>query len=119
MLRAAALAVAGVCLAGSAAASVEVKVKTTSYSISGKNGKALLRAMNRKGPRYGFTTRLLGPDRLQGKMEVRLAEKIGYVPYCRWLGGRDDHVYLSRSLSSYVLRSSSSLESLHGRGASA
>jgi len=61
MLRAAALAVAGVCLAGSAAASVEVKVKTTSYSISGKNGKALLRAMNRKGPRYGFTTRFWAP----------------------------------------------------------
>ena len=59
MLRAAALAVAVVCLAGSAAASVEVKVKTTSYLISGKNGKALLRAMDRKGPRQGFTTRFM------------------------------------------------------------
>ena len=56
---AAALAVAGVCLAGSAAASVEVKVKTTSYRISGENGKALLRAMDRKGPRLGFTTRFM------------------------------------------------------------
>ena len=49
----------GVCLAGSAEASVEVKVKTTSYRISGENGEALLRAMDRKGPRLGFTTRFM------------------------------------------------------------
>ena len=59
MVRAAAIAMAGVCLAGSAAASVEVKVKTTSYRISGNNGSALLRAMNRVGPRLGFTTRFM------------------------------------------------------------
>ena len=60
MLRAAVLAVAaGVCLAGSAEASVEVKVKTTSYRISGENGEALLRAMDRKGPKQGLTTRFL------------------------------------------------------------
>jgi predicted secreted Zn-dependent protease len=47
------------CLTGPTEASVEVKVKTASYRISGENGKALLRAMDRKGPRQGFTTRFM------------------------------------------------------------
>ena len=58
--RTAAFAVAaGVCLAGPAEASVEVKVKTTTYRITGENGEALLRAMDRKGSRQGFTTHFI------------------------------------------------------------
>jgi len=50
---------AGIGLAGSAEASVKVKINTVSYTIKGTSGEALLAAMDRKGPRQGFTTRAI------------------------------------------------------------
>jgi predicted secreted Zn-dependent protease len=78
MLRAAVLAVAaGVCLVGSAEASVEVKVKTISYRISGENGEALLRAMDRKGPKQGFTTRFLAQTAYKAGWKFDWQKKAG------------------------------------------
>ena len=81
----AALAVAGVCLAGSAEASVEVKVKTTSYRISGENGKALLRAMDRKGPRQGFTTHFMAQTayRADGSSTGKKRQERAVLPMLR------------------------------------
>ena len=57
---AAALAVAGgLCFVGSAEASVEVKVKTSSYRISGQNGAALLQAIALNGPGRGATAHFI------------------------------------------------------------
>jgi predicted secreted Zn-dependent protease len=47
---------AGTFLAGSAGATVQVKAKTTGYSIKGATGEALLDAMDRKGPKRGLMT---------------------------------------------------------------
>jgi predicted secreted Zn-dependent protease len=67
--RAAAIAVAsGFCLVGSAEASVEVKVKTSSYRISGQNGAALLQAMTLNGPGRGPTAHFIA----QTTYKVRL-----------------------------------------------
>ena len=43
----------------SAGASASIKTRTTTYSISGKNGDALLKAMDRRGPKHGFLTRAI------------------------------------------------------------
>ncbi|MCO6048665.1 DUF922 domain-containing protein [Mesorhizobium sp. RP14(2022)] len=50
---------AGVVLAAPAQADTKVETKTKTYSISGKTGEALVAAMDRKGPRQGFTTRAI------------------------------------------------------------
>jgi predicted secreted Zn-dependent protease len=56
---------AGVLLssAGHTLASVSIKAKTVTYSISGKNGDALLEAMDRRGPKHGFLTRAIAQTR--------------------------------------------------------
>ena len=46
-------------LTAPAEASIKVKTKTTTYSISGKTGEALLDAMDRSGPKHGFLTRAI------------------------------------------------------------
>ncbi len=46
-------------LADGAAAKTKLTVKTKTYSISGNTGLALIGAMDRKGPRHGFTTRAI------------------------------------------------------------
>jgi predicted secreted Zn-dependent protease len=57
---AACLAVAAsLALPAPAFASVSVKAKTAYYAISGKNGEALLDAMDRRGPKHGFLTRAI------------------------------------------------------------
>jgi predicted secreted Zn-dependent protease len=50
---------AGLCIAGSAEASAKVRTNTVNYKIKGTTGEALLDAMDRKGPRHGFTTRAI------------------------------------------------------------
>ena len=42
-----------------ALSAASVKTKTVTYSISGKDGTALLIAMNRRGPKHGFLTRAI------------------------------------------------------------
>jgi predicted secreted Zn-dependent protease len=44
---------------GQASASVTVKEKTVHYRISGVTGVALLKAMDRRGPKHGFRTRAI------------------------------------------------------------
>jgi predicted secreted Zn-dependent protease len=46
-------------IASSASAEVRVSVKRANYDIVGKSGVALLRAMDRKGPRHGLLTRAI------------------------------------------------------------
>lgn len=45
--------------AGAALAKTEVAVKTKYYDVSGKNGVALIKAMDKKGPRHGFMARAI------------------------------------------------------------
>lgn len=45
--------------AGAALAKTEVTVKTKYYDVSGKSGVALIKAMDKKGPRHGFMTRAI------------------------------------------------------------
>ncbi len=45
--------------AGSAMAGVDIAVKTKTYSVSGKTGADLIKAMDRKGPRHGFMARAI------------------------------------------------------------
>lgn len=42
-----------------ASATISVKTKVTTYSITGKTGDALLDAMDRRGPKHGFLTRAI------------------------------------------------------------
>ncbi|MBE7158727.1 MAG: DUF922 domain-containing protein, partial [Rhodospirillales bacterium] len=42
-----------------ALADTKVEVKTKTYNISGRTGEALVAAMDRKGPRQGFTARAI------------------------------------------------------------
>lgn len=44
-------------IASAAMADVKILVKTRTYDIAGKTGAELIAAMNRTGPRHGFTTR--------------------------------------------------------------
>lgn len=53
----------GVLPAGGALAGVEVSVETKTYSISGETGAELIRAMDRRGPRHGFTARAIAQTR--------------------------------------------------------
>lgn len=46
-------------LTNPAAAGTRVEVRTQSYDISGETGRALLEAMDRKGPKHGFTARAI------------------------------------------------------------
>jgi predicted secreted Zn-dependent protease len=68
-------AIAGLCLAGPADASVKVKTNTTSYRISGKSGNALLDAMDRKGPKHGFLTRAIAQTGYTVNWEVDWRER--------------------------------------------
>jgi predicted secreted Zn-dependent protease len=45
--------------AGAALAKTEVSVKTKYYGVSGSSGVALIKAMDKKGPRHGFMTRAI------------------------------------------------------------
>ena len=75
--RTAAFAVAaGVCLAGPAEASVEVKVKTTTYRITGENGEGLLRAIDRKGSQRTSLLRLTTRSRGRSTGNERRARAV-------------------------------------------
>lgn len=54
---------AGLAGMGVACAATKVSVKTEHYQISGKTGRALLDAMDRKGPKHGFLTRAIAQTR--------------------------------------------------------
>ena len=55
---------ASCCLSGPAAAGgIAVSVKTETYAISGDSGVALMKAMDRQGPRHGFLTRAIAQTR--------------------------------------------------------
>ena len=49
----------GVVLSAPASADTKVEIKTKTYNIAGRTGEALVAAMDRKGPRQGFTTRAI------------------------------------------------------------
>jgi predicted secreted Zn-dependent protease len=53
----------GVLTAGGAVAGVKVSVETNTYSISGRTGEELIRSMDRRGPRHGFTARAIAQTR--------------------------------------------------------
>jgi predicted secreted Zn-dependent protease len=75
---AAALAVASsLCLVGSAEASVEVKVKTSSYLISGQNGAALLQAMTLNGPGRGATAHSIAQTTYKVRLNFDWQKKAG------------------------------------------
>jgi predicted secreted Zn-dependent protease len=66
---------AALCLAGPADASVKVKARTTSYNISGKNGEALLDAMDRRGPKHGFLARAIAQTSYTISWDIDWREK--------------------------------------------
>ena len=74
-------AVFGICVAvltfGAAEASVAVKTKMTTYTISGKTGEALLDAMDRRGPKHGFLTRAIAQTAYKVSWEVEWKENAG------------------------------------------
>ena len=63
--------------AGPTLASVSIKAKTVTYSISGKNGDALLEAMDRRGPKHGFLTRAIAQTRYVVNWDIDWQEKDG------------------------------------------
>jgi predicted secreted Zn-dependent protease len=58
-------------------ASVSVKTKTVTYSISGKNGEALLGAMDRRGPKHGLLTRAIAQTRYVVNWDIDWEERGG------------------------------------------
>lgn len=48
---------------GGALAGVKVSVETKTYAVSGQTGEALIRAMDRRGPRHGFMARAIAQTR--------------------------------------------------------
>ena len=72
-------------VAADADASVSIKTKTTTYSISGKDGNALLDAMDRRGPKHGFLTRAIAQTSYTVSWTVDWKEKAGdcRVDQCR------------------------------------
>lgn len=68
----AAIVVAGTLVLATHAASAgaKVSVKNSFYEISGKNGAALLAAMDRSGPKHGFLTRAIAQTRYTVSWEI-------------------------------------------------
>jgi predicted secreted Zn-dependent protease len=64
-------------MAGPTLASVSVKAKTVTYAISGKDGEALLEAMDRRGPKHGLLTRAIAQTRYVVSWEIDWEEKDG------------------------------------------
>ena len=58
-------------------ASVSVKARTVTYSISGKDGNALLDAMDRRGPKHGFLTRAIAQTSYTVSWTVDWKEQAG------------------------------------------
>ena len=71
------IAGAACAMASSAAAGVKVGVKTNYYEISGKNGEALIAAMDRKGPKHGFLTRAIAQTRYEVGWDLEWTERAG------------------------------------------
>lgn len=71
------IAGAACAVASSAAAGVKVGVKTEHYEISGKTGEALVRAMDRKGPKHGFLARAIAQTRYEVDWDLEWTEKAG------------------------------------------
>ena len=63
--------------AGHTLASVSIKAKTVTYAISGKDGDALLEAMDRRGPKHGFLTRAIAQTRYVVSWDIDWQEKYG------------------------------------------
>ena len=63
--------------AADAGASVSIKAKTATYSISGKDGNALLEAMDRRGPKHGFLTHAIAQTSYTVSWAVDWKEKDG------------------------------------------
>ena len=63
--------------AGQTTASVSIKAKTVTYSISGKDGDALLEAMDRRGPKHGFLTRAIAQTRYVVSWDIDWQERDG------------------------------------------
>jgi len=54
----------------SSSAGAKVTVRNSFYEISGKNGAALLAAMDRSGPKHGFLTRAIAQTRYTVSWEI-------------------------------------------------
>jgi predicted secreted Zn-dependent protease len=63
--------------AGHTLASVSIKAKTVTYAISGKDGDALLEAMDRRGPKHGFLTRAIAQTRYVVSWDIDWEERDG------------------------------------------
>lgn len=63
-----------VAFASAAAAEVKVSVQNSYYKISGKNGAALLEAMDRAGPKHGFLTRAIAQTRYSVTWKIEWAQ---------------------------------------------
>jgi predicted secreted Zn-dependent protease len=74
---AATIGVAFVLAAGAAQAGVSVKTKTVTYSINGKNGAALIEAMDRRGPKHGLLTRAIAQTAYTVSWDVDWRERSG------------------------------------------
>jgi predicted secreted Zn-dependent protease len=61
-------------LAGEAVAGVKVSEKIRNYEIAGKNGVALLDAMDRHGPKHGFLTRAIAQTRYSVSWTIEWGE---------------------------------------------
>ena len=53
------------------------KTKTTTYTVSGKNGTTLLEAMDRRGPKHGFLTRAIAQTSYTVSWDVDWKENDG------------------------------------------
>lgn len=79
------IAVGALLLALSGAARADVSVRTTYYEVTGKTGLALLRDMNRKGPRHGFLTKAIAQTQFKSDIQGDLVHRNGV---CRSDGAR-------------------------------
>ncbi len=60
--------------AGQASAAVKVTESVQQYRISGKSGEALLKAMDRRGPKHGFLTRAIAQTSYSVAWTIEWAE---------------------------------------------
>ena len=77
-------------------ASVSIKTKTATYSISGKDGNALLDAMDRRGPKHGFLTRAIAQTSYTITWDDRLEGERRRLPRRQCRRNAVDHLHLSR-----------------------
>jgi predicted secreted Zn-dependent protease len=66
-----------------AAAGAKVTVKTQTYDISGDSGRALVRAMDRTGPRHGFMTRAIAQTSYTVDWDLQVRETRGVCKLAR------------------------------------